>query len=91
MNNTGTILETIYKSGIEGMENKEKVIIISKLMKLVQRKEGRIEEFIWLLKALHDKCYRFASMRDCLHRLRARIFDLLTQLRDSEERVREMI
>ena len=44
-----------------------------------------------IIEELHDKCYKFASMRDCLHRLRAWIFDLLTQLRDSEERIRVMI
>jgi len=60
-------------------------------MELVQRKEGKIEECMRIIEELHSKCYRFASMRDGLHRMRARVFDLLTQLRDSEERLNDML
>ena len=78
LNSTGIILETVYRSGVEGMLDREKVIIINKLMELVQRKEGKIEECMRIIEELHSRCYRFASLRDGLHRLRARVFDLLT-------------
>ena len=91
LDTTKQILSTVYMSGIDGMDDGEKATVINKLMELVQRKDGKIEDLVGVVKDLHSRCYRFISMRDGLHRLRTRALDLQTQLRDAEVRLNEVL
>ena len=91
LDTTRQILGTIYLSGIDGMEEEEKATVVKKLMELIQRKDGKIEDLVGVVKDLHSRCYRFVSMRDGLHRLRTRNLDLQTQVNNAEARLNEVL
>ena len=60
----------------------EKKAGIEKLMELLARKDAPLEDNIWLMNALHNKCYRFASLRDSVARQRTIICDLKKKVKD---------
>ena len=91
LDNTRNILSTVYQNGVDGMEEEEKATVVKKLMELVQRKDSKIEDLVGVVKDLHNRCYRFISMRDGLHRLRTKNLDLQNQVNNAEMRLNEIL
>ena len=60
-------------------------------MELVQRKDNKIEDLVGIVKDLHNRCYRFISMQDGLHRLRTKNLDLQSQVNNAEMRLNEVL
>ena len=76
-----------FEEGYRSLTWDKLTTIIDKLQVLLVRRGEQLECNIDLMNAMHNKCYRWASLRDSICKQRAEIFDLQNRRRELELKV----